>query len=253
MSATTSSPPPLARPPAVEVIYGLHAVTPTDLVWEQVEAVLKAHLPQGFHLEQPITTLNIQVTTQKDNSTSETRSDHWAGVRVVSADGSITGHFMRNGLFVNFSKYPGYDEAIGPVQQLWVAFCKAFDVTAVMQLSIRYINVIRLPFNSEDRLELNEYFRLVLQFPDDLKASMRNFHHQLTIVTDKDMPARIMLSSMREDDTHLVVAFDNEGYREGQWNADSLEIWNTFHEVRDGTYHIFQSILTDKCRAEIGV
>ena len=213
---------------------------------------MREGLPAGFRVEQPINAVSIHVTTNKDNTTSETRNMQWSGVRVVHEEGTITGHFMRNGLFVNFGRYMGYDEAIGTVQQLWAVYAPIFQAPVVMQLSIRYINVIRMPFNSEDRVDLNDYFRVGLQFPPELNSNMLNFHHQLTIVNDAGIQARIMLSSMKEDGEHLVVAFDNEGYLDGQWGADASEPWDVFQELRDFTFRIFQSTLTDKCRAEIG-
>lgn len=252
MAANSTSPTPLIRPPAVEVIYGLHAGSPAELELEDVLSALRECLPAGYRVEQPMHAVNVRLTTHKDNTTTESRNMQWSGVRVVHEEGAITGHFMRNGLFVNFSDYLGYDEAIGAVQQLWAAYAQAFHAPAVMQLSIRYINVLRMPFNNEGRVDLNDYFRVVLQFPDELSANMLNFHHQLTIVNDAGIQARIMLSSMKEDGEQLVVAFDNEGYLDGQWAADAMEPWEVFKELRDFTFRIFQSTLTDKCRAEIG-
>lgn len=252
MTAHPTSPTPLSRPPAVEVIYGLHAGSHAELKLEGVLAAMREGLPAGFRVDQPINAVNIHVTAHNDSTTSETRNMQWTGVSVVNEDGSITGHFMRNGLFVNFSKYVGYDGAIGPVQELWGVYSKAFGANVVMQLSMRYINVIRLPFNSDGQMDLDDYFKVVLKFPVEFDPHILNFHHQFTVMNDMAMRARIMLSSMREDGDHLVVAFDNEGYREGQWSADTPELWNTFQELRDFTYHIFRSILTDKCRAEIG-
>jgi uncharacterized protein (TIGR04255 family) len=158
---------------------------------------------------------------------------------------------MRFGLFVNFSQYGGYDAAIGSVQALWKAYFQAFRSALVMQLTIRYINVIRLPFDKDGRVELTDYLHVAIQFPEALARNLTNFHYQFTIVSDEGLPARIMLSSMREEADDLVMAFDNEGAYKSQWRVNDENIWTSFTKVRDWTYHIYQTVLTEKCREEI--
>ena len=251
MPERTPSPEPLAHPPAVEVIYGLQAVTPADLEWETVQEVLQHELPDGFRVDQPIANVNIEVKTVPGSDPAQTRTETWSGVKVVSEDGQVTGHLMRFGLFVNFGQYAGYDAAIEPVQALWQAYYQAFRATLVMQLSIRYINVIRLPFDKDGRVELADYFQVAIQFPETLARNLTNFHYQFTIASDQGLPARIMLSSMREEADDLVIAFDNEGAYKSQWQVNDGNIWTAFTQVRDWTYHIFQTVLTEKCREEI--
>jgi uncharacterized protein (TIGR04255 family) len=241
----------LAHPPAVEVIYGLQAVTPTDLEWEAVQEVLQQVLPIGFRVDQQIANVNIEVKTVPGAEPAQTRTETWSGVKVVSEDGQVTGHLMRFGLFVNFSQYGGYDAAIGSVQALWKAYFQAFRSALVMQLTIRYINVIRLPFDKDGRVELTDYLHVAIQFPEALARNLTNFHYQFTIVSDEGLPARIMLSSMREEADDLVMAFDNEGAYKSQWRVNDENIWTSFTKVRDWTYHIYQTVLTEKCREEI--
>jgi uncharacterized protein (TIGR04255 family) len=251
MLERTPSPEPLAHPPAVEVIYGLQAVTPTDLEWEAVQEVLQQVLPIGFRVDQQIANVNIEVKTVPGAEPAQTRTETWSGVKVVSEDGQVTGHLMRFGLFVNFSQYGGYDAAIGSVQALWKAYFQAFRSALVMQLTIRYINVIRLPFDKDGRVELTDYLHVAIQFPEALARNLTNFHYQFTIVSDEGLPARIMLSSMREEADDLVMAFDNEGAYKSQWRVNDENIWTSFTKVRDWTYHIYQTVLTEKCREEI--
>jgi uncharacterized protein (TIGR04255 family) len=208
-------------------------------------------LPIGFRVDQQIANVNIEVKTVPGAEPAQTRTETWSGVKVVSEDGQVTGHLMRFGLFVNFSQYGGYDAAIGSVQALWKAYFQAFRSALVMQLTIRYINVIRLPFDKDGRVELTDYLHVAIQFPEALARNLTNFHYQFTIVSDEGLPARIMLSSMREEADDLVMAFDNEGAYKSQWRVNDENIWTSFTKVRDWTYHIYQTVLTEKCREEI--
>ena len=172
---------------------------------------------------------------------------------MVNTDGSIAGHFMRFGAFVNFTQYKGFDEGVVPVRALWQSYCKAFRPQQAMRLSIRYINVLKLPFDKDGRVMLDKYFKLYLTFPPELSGDMNHFHHQIVLRdAETGMPARVMLSSVKEEPDLLHVAFDNEGAREGQWTPNDERIWQEFTAVRDWTYHIFNSVLTPECLQQTG-
>ncbi len=253
MPSRSSAPKPLAHPPAVEVIFGLQCVTPDDLDQEAVGKALTASLPSGFTVERQVDHVNIAVKGDGKGQVEHTQSQAWSGVKVVNTDGTVAGHFMRFGAFVNFTQYRGFEDGIGVVRTLWEAYCKAFTPQQVMRLSIRYINVLKLPFDTNDKVQLDRYFKVLLTFPEELSTDMTHFHHQIVIRDPKTgMPARVMISSMKEEGDQLHVAFDNEGYREGQWVPDDNRIWQEFEAVRDWTYHIFKTTLTPECLEQTG-
>ncbi len=246
MSATFV-PTPMARPPVVEAIYGLQGVTPDDLDPEAATTRLNAVLPEGFSVEQSVDHVNIQFKREGTGPIQHQHTQAWSGTKLVSNDGKIHAHLMRFGLFINFLAYKSFEDALPLVQRIWSTYQEVFKPVLVSRISIRYINVLRLPFE-EGRVDLSRYFQVHLSFPEELTNTMEHFHQQFVIRDpETNIPARVMISNIKEEGDHLHVAFDNEGYSEGQWAPEEQRIWDEFESVRNWTYHIFRTTLTEEC------
>ncbi len=247
MPSSTPAPKPLVHAPAVEVIYGLQAVTPDDLDPQAVTDLVKDSLPEGFTIQQAVDHVNIAFKREGDGPIEHSHSQAWSGIKLLDTAGKTAAHLMRFGVFVNFLDYQDYDHAVPAVKAIWKVYRTAFRPLHVMRLSIRYINILKLPFENE-KIKLERYFQLGLTFPESLSNNMKHFHYQFVFnADDTGMPARIMISSVKEEGDELHVAFDNEGYWEGQLPPDDPRIWHDFDDIRNWTYHIFNSILTEEC------
>lgn len=235
------------HPPVVEAIYGLQAVTPADLEQESVMERLKASVPEGFKVQVAMDHVNIELKRDGDGPVEPKHTQLWSGARLISNDEKVVAHFMRFGVFVSFLAYRSFEEARPLVQQLWDTYARAFTPQWVNRLSIRYINILKLPFEN-GQVNLEKYFRVNLKFPEELTATMDHFHQQFVIRDpDTGVPARVMISNQREEGNNLVVAFDLEGYQERQWTPEDIVIWADFVLVRNWTFHIFKATLTDAC------
>lgn len=247
MSRGSTVPYPLKKAPAVEVVYGLQSITPDDLVPAEVAERVKNSLPEGFTIQQPVDHVNIAFKREGGGALEHSQTQTWTGLRLIDADGRTAAHLLRAGLFVNFLNYTDYDHALPLVKSMWQVYQDAFKPLHVQRLSIRYINILKLPFE-DDKVPLGKYFHVHLTFPESLSGNMQHFHYQFLFTEDgTGMPARIMLSSVKEEDNELHVAFDNEGYLEGQLQPTEERIWTDLGEIRNWTYHIFCSILTEEC------
>ncbi len=237
----------MVHAPAVEVIYGLQAVTPDDLTPESVTDLVKAGLPHGYTIQQSVDHVNIAFQREGEGPIQHSQSQAWSGIKLIDAEGKTAAHLMRFGVFINFLAYQDYEHALPLVQDIWQLYRAAFRPIQVMRLSIRYINILKLPFENE-KVPLDRYFHVGLTFPEGLSGDMQHFHYQFVFKEDSTgMPARIMISSVKEEGDELHVAFDNEGYHEEQLPADDARIWQEFGNIRAWTYHIFHSILTEEC------
>lgn len=237
----------LERPPVVEAIYGIQAITPAELQQEPVMERLRTAVPEGFSVHLSMDHVNIELKREGDGPVQPTHSQLWSGARLVSADGTMVAHFMRFGVFVSFLAYRSFEEARPLVQRLWEAYIKAFTPQLVNRISIRYINMLKLPFEN-GQVDLEKYFNVHLKFPEELTGGMDHFHQQFVIRDPETrVPARVMISNQREEGDDLVVAFDLEGYQERQWTPEDGVIWDDFVLVRNWTYHIFRATLTDAC------
>lgn len=235
------------HPPVVEAIYGLQSVTADNLVPEEVMARLNRVLPEGFTVQQSMDQVNIELKNEGPGGIQHKQTQAWSGTRLVSNDGKFQAHLMRFGVFINFLAYKSFEEALPLVQRIWAAYQEAFNPILVSRLSIRYINVLRLPFD-EGRVNLERYFHVHLRFPDELANTMEHFHQQFVIRDpETQIPARVMISNIKEEGDELHVIFDNEGYSEGQWTPEEQRIWEEFGLVRNWTYHIFRTTLTEEC------
>lgn len=235
------------HPPVVEAIFGLQVVTATDLDKESVLSTLDANLPEGFTVKQVMDHVNVEFRDDGNGPVPQSPTHGWIGVRLHGPDDKVVAHFMRFGMFVSFLAYHSFEEARPLVQQLWGAYTRSFTPQLVNRVSIRYINMLKLPFEN-DQVDLEKYFRVNLKFPDELTGQMDHFHQQFVIRDPETrIPARVMISNQREEEGNLVVAFDLEGYQERQWTPDDSVIWDDFVLVRNWTYHIFRATLTDAC------
>lgn len=241
------SPEVIMDPPVVEAIYGIQAVTPTSLEQGSVMDQLRSHLPADYTVQETMDQVNIELRREGDGPVQPKHTQLWSGAKLTSTDGKVVVHFMRFGMFANFLAYRSFDEALPLVQKLWGLYLKAFTPQLANKLSIRYINLLNLPFE-DGRVDLDKYFKVYLNFPQELTNSMEHFHQQF-IIRDPatQVPARVMISSLREEGDKLVVVFDQEGYLERQWAPEDTVLWTDLGLVRNWTYHVFRAILTDEC------
>ncbi len=240
-------PVPFDRPPVVEAIYGIQAVTAAELVPDEVMEKLSALLPPGFIMQQSMDHVNIELKREAEGPVQHKHTQVWSGAKLASVDGKVVAHFMRFGIFVSFTAYRSYEESRPVVQLLWAVYSETFKPHMITRLSIRYINLIKLPFEN-GRINLERYFQVHLRFPNELANTMEHFHQQFVIRDPAtQVPARVMISNLREEDDSLVVAFDNEGYQESQWTPDDSRIWAELELVRNWTYQIFRTTLTEEC------
>ncbi|MBX2982561.1 MAG: TIGR04255 family protein [Flavobacteriales bacterium] len=231
----------------MEAIYGLQAITPADLEQELVMERLRATIPTGFTLHESMDHVNIELKREGDGPVQPKHTQLWSGARLVSSDEKVVAHFMRFGVYVSFLAYRNFEEALPLVQRLWEAYIKAFTPQLVNRVSIRYINLLKLPFEN-GQVDLEKYFQVYIKFPEELTNTLEHFHQQFVILDpNSGVHARVMISNQREEDGNLVVAFDLEGYQERQWTPEDGVIWDDFLLVRNWTYHIFRATLTDAC------
>jgi len=241
------TPRPWDHPPVVEAIFGLQAITPTDLEQEPVMDRLRAVMPEGFTVQVSMDHVNIELKREGEGPVQPKHTQLWSGARLISSDEKVVAHFMRFGMFVSFLAYRSFEEARPLVEQLWKIYTKAFTPQLVNRVSIRYINMLKLPFEN-GQVHLEKYFHVYLKFPVELTVGVDHFHQQF-VIRDPDtrVPARVMISNQREEGDKLVVAFDLEGYQERQWTPEDGVIWDDLILVRNWTYHIFRATLTDAC------
>ena len=231
MSATSTVPKTLDHAPAVEVIYGLQTVTPDDLDPQAVTDLINSSLPAGFTVQLAVDQVKIAFKREAVGPLEHNHSQAWSGLKLIDADGKTAAHMMRVGLFVNFLAYQDFDHALPVVKELWKLYAKAFRPLHVARLSIRYINILKLPL-VDNKVPLDRYFHVSLAFPPALSGDVLHFHYQFVFRDEgTGMPARIMISSIKPEEDELHVAFDNEGYLEGETQPDDPRIWEDLNDI----------------------
>ena len=233
--------PLLKNSPLVEVVFGIQVTTPANLQEEDVRGEFEPRIISGLFLKETGHVFNPIALFDK-------KSLVWNGMKLESHDKRLLGHFLRNGMYINFlPPYGGYQGSILRVKELWEAYRLNFKPENILGTSIRYINIFDIPLVNQG-FKADEWFRMISLFPHPSPFELISFHNQRLVgERENGLQGRISLTSLEEKQGMLKVSLDIEGFRPRITAIDSLEPWVDFIRLREWTYRMFTEILTPTC------
>ena len=148
-----------------------------------------------------------------------------------------------------FNKYTGWESMFNELQKIWVEFCKSVSKTMISQISVRYINHIRLPFPLKNGIQ--NYIKLLPQIPDGINPKLNNFFIQIHVPNGKNSFQGVITETLLSTDSKkemLIVLLDISVVEQKDFNCDEQAIWTTFNQIREFKNELFSSCITEETK-----
>jgi len=144
--------------------------------------------------------------------------------------------------------YTSLDDYLPEIERAWRLFVGLASPVQVRAIRLRYINRIPLP-SVDDRVEMDDYLKLVPRLPDDDRLSLLGFLNQYTAIEhDTGNRVNIILTTQPRENDVVPIIFDIEAFRE---EAVAPDDWDSLlariRSLRGLKNRVFVNTLTQKC------
>ncbi len=150
--------------------------------------------------------------------------------------------------FNRLAPYSTLDDYLGEMERTWNIFVKLTSPVQVRFVQLRYNNRLLLPMPG-GKLELEDYFKICPQLPDEERLGFIGFLNQHTAVEkETGNQVNIVLAAQPTENETLPVIFDIAAARvlttePSNWG----EISKTIQSLRDLKNRVFRNTLTQTC------
>jgi uncharacterized protein (TIGR04255 family) len=152
--------------------------------------------------------------------------------------------------FSRFAPYEDWDRLLDETKSLWNIFVKLLQPTAIVRVSVRYINQINLPLKEGGGLTFEDYLRTFPKIGIDEDVSLEQFFLRL-VMPQNDLSAKLILTEalLPPQGDHLGVILDIDLFRENlSLDALSNEIWDILETFRARKNKYFEASITQATR-----
>jgi uncharacterized protein (TIGR04255 family) len=238
-----------ANPPAVEVLFNIRAAVAGDFDAKLFLEPVKERFGDELSEHKEFKTFVGQFQFKGDGTAGHDLSGNMTGYRFNSADGRFLAHYLKQGLTLNFlPHYVGFSTAMEKLKDHWKLYSELVGGVPVTALSLRYIDRIDIPRDG-DTLDLDRYFTIVPRIPDGLRAHSSYLQYWLDD-GESDVRTKVVWSSIDDDRTDVwSFALDTETILDPADVSSTEDIWDAFDRMHDLCKHVFNDILTDKCKS----
>jgi len=149
--------------------------------------------------------------------------------------------------FNKLKPYENWNVFCEEAKELWGHYVKLCEPTIVKRIALRYINRIDIPLPFND---FDEYILTNPAIAQGLPQEVANFFMRLEIPQPKINSNAIVILTMGkpQQPNSFPLIFDIDVYRQVEFEADEIKIWNIFEELRNFKNEIFFKSTTDKAK-----
>ena len=167
-----------------------------------------------------------------------------AGYRYSSEDGHRVAQFRVDGFtFSQLEPYNTWDEMKKEAARLWEVYVDAVSPDPITRVSTRYINILKLPLNTE----LKEYLEAPPTIPAGLNQELGSFLTRVDI-HDPTIEARGFLTQALEGvhDDYAPIVLDIDVFVTKEFDPREDNLWQCLEQLRDFKNTVFFESITDK-------
>lgn len=236
--------PPLNNPPIVEAILDIDCDMPPTFDLTNIKAEAYKVYRNRYPVIRPQNLLEHKISVDH----IETKEGLQA-YRFVNEDQTQLVQIRLQGFSFNrLQPYTALDDYFQEIETTWKEFVQITQPIQLNSIRLRYINRIDLPFE-RGAIELNDYFKVVPQLPDEENMQYENFITQSDI-RDKltGHNAKIILSTQQKQNHPLVCLLDITAISRSQVEVNDWgSILVAIESLRQLKNRIFYNTLSDKC------
>lgn len=149
--------------------------------------------------------------------------------------------------FNRLAPYTSLDDYLPEIKRTWKLFANIASPLQIRQVRLRYINRILVPLKSGE-VDLEEYFKVSPQLPDENNLKFLGFFNQHAVVEqDTGNRANIILTTQAHEDVVLPLIFDIEAIHSGSFEPEWNLMLAKIESLRSLKNRIFKNTLTEQC------
>jgi len=167
-----------------------------------------------------------------------------AGYRFSSEDGGRVAQFRVDGFtFSRLEPYDTWEEMKEEAARLWNVYFSTVSPDPITRVGTRYINVLKLPLNTE----LKEYLTAPPSIPAGLNQELSNFFTRIDI-HDPATGARGFLTQALEGvhGDYAPIVLDIDVFVAKQFDPREDEFWQCLEQLKDFKNTVFFESITEQ-------
>ncbi len=239
----------LANPPVQEVVYHVRAVVPAPPEPLRIKDSLAAELARDYPI---VEEFNLYQHTVQPGAMSMQVQGGLYGLRFSNRKGTQVVHFTPHGLVMNWLKpYPGYAKCLTKAKKLWKLYAKYYSPISVEEVSMRYIDHIRIPLE-KGTVNLGDYITTAINIPNIKGLLISGFNQVIEYnKVPENIRTRLNLATLPPQDHVLPILLDHEAFINLRNTKDRTvqDIWHALEQAHRWNSKFFQASLTPKCLA----
>lgn len=184
------------------------------------------------------------------NSAPEVKQQDPIGLRLATDKGDRVLLLRTNGFaFGHGAPYTSWEEFSAEVKVFWREYVDTFSPSEVTRYAVRYINRIVIP---EPRIEVNKYFRLRPEIPEDFNSLVDQMFMQMRFALPRYGDDITVVSNvgLAEPNAPDKVSFilDFDVFSTKRLPVEEHEIFEHLNKLRDVKNELFELSITDATR-----
>lgn len=238
--------PPLKQAPIREAIIEVLFELPPEIEFSDI-ASFENEISEKFPASETIK--RVQGTIPHDNKIKPNLSSKDYGLIYFTEDRVKSLQTRVNGISYSVSKmnYPGWDIFFNDAKHYIQLFLRKFNITIVSRASLRYINImfIPFPFNS-----FTEFFNTRIEVAEGLPQTLSEMLIKLSIYdSDRDIYAIITKTFAPPDISGVNFLFDIDVQKQTDLKSQDFDqLWSVFSDLRQFKNEVFFKSITEKTK-----
>lgn len=240
--------PHLDHAPITEALVDLRVSAPPFVTRESIDAVEPERF--GYYKKGPIIrgSFGFQISTNL-NEGRLARPLQGAtsiiGVRLHSADEKHVAQFSTEGFTLSrLEPYESWDALVAEARRLWPRYVELASPQGVSRVATRYINNLRLPYETGDQLE--RFLTVMPNFSDRVPQLISSFLQRFEI-TDPACGATIILTvalGAKDPSPKVPIILDIDAYKQQNFAPSDEGIWDYLNKLRSLKNRFFFTSIT---------
>lgn len=189
-----------------------------------------------------------QVTIEGGQTQPSTTSAVHQGFMLNGGDGGKTTVGVGLGYlsFHNVHEYVNWDSFFEEFKQVWGIFCNQVGKMDLTNLTVRYLNEIRVSLPLKDGFK--EYVTLLPEIPDGISHTVHSFFIQINVPNLDNSLNGIVNETfgLQPGGSELTITLDISTTKQGSFICNSSEMWQAFVDLRNFKNELFFNCITEK-------
>lgn len=222
-----------------------------NLIPEQVadfKEALIGGLGDKYLAPDEMTEIQMAFERKPDAATSFVQQETVVGIRFASVAGDRVLQARKNCFtFSHLPPYTSWDTFKADAQNAWQAFAKAAAPKKIVRVAIRVINKIEIPTH-----DVKRYINMYPHIESGVIGEVGTFVMQLQTPVEKLVPNCKSLINVIQAPSEVssgsTVILDFDLFVDGEFAADSDEVWSLLDKISKAKNTLFESSITNDTR-----